>query len=83
VRYKLGVTRDELEAIRARLEAARKQWLPAGGGMRVVAIQFASGYGPNARIVVFGCDESFSLFLLAAREDVEELLKVIEEIISS
>lgn len=71
---------NELEAIRARLEAARRQWLPAGARnrMRIIAIQFADGFAPGAPVVVYGVDEGFSAFLLTAREDVRALLEELE-----
>lgn len=73
------MTRDELDAIRERLEAARRQWLP--GGMRIVALQLVRGYGPDARIVVYGCSEEFSAFVLDAVRDMDEVLGIIEAIV--
>jgi hypothetical protein len=73
------MTRDELEAMRLLLDAAKRQWLPPG--MRVVALQLVRGYGPDARIVVYGCDEAFSEFVLVAREDMDALLKALEAIV--
>lgn len=73
------MTRDELEAIRERLNAAKAQSLPAG--MRIVALHLVRE-GQEDKPVVYGASEEFSRFMIESRRDVEELLEVVEAIVA-
>jgi hypothetical protein len=70
LRYDQGVDRANRERLRARLEAARRQWLPAGQA-RIVALQMTVDRSPT---IVVGVEAAFAELILTMRADLAALL---------